>query len=142
MSWTPEVVESLRSLWAEGLTTTEIGRRLGMSKNAVIGKAHRLGLNGRPSPIRRERPARPAARRFTGPSCQWPIGDPRNNDFHFCGEPAHPGKPYCLSHCAAAYTRGGSGNSAASNAGNSPAPTPAAAVAAGNASGGASEKAA
>ncbi len=146
MSWTPEVVESLRSLWAEGLTTTEIGRRLGMSKNAVIGKAHRLGLNGRPSPIRRERPARPAPRRFSGPSCQWPIGDPRNSDFHFCGEPAHPGKPYCLSHCAAAYTRGGTSNNAPSNAGNSPAPTPAptpaAAAAAGNANGGAREKAA
>src|SRR3546814_5339732 len=60
MSWTPELVSSLQSLWNEGLPTTEIGRRLGMSKNAVIGKAHRLGLSGRPSPIRRE--ARPARR--------------------------------------------------------------------------------
>lgn len=105
MSWTPELIATLESLWNAGLTTTEIGRRMGMSKNAVIGKAHRLGLSGRPSPIRRE--ARPP-RRVTGPVCQWPIGDPRLPGFHFCGEPALPGKPYCSHHCATAYTRGSS----------------------------------
>lgn len=118
MSWTPELIASLESLWNEGLATTEIGRRLGMSKNAVIGKAHRLGLSGRPSPIRREAQARPV-RRVTGPVCQWPIGDPRLPDFHFCGESAIPGKPYCAHHCASAYTRSSSsGSSAGNNAGN------------------------
>ena len=118
MSWTPELIASLESLWNEGLATTEIGRRLGMSKNAVIGKAHRLGLSGRPSPIRREAQARPARRVVTGPVCQWPIGDPRLPDFHFCGEAALPGKPYCAHHCASAYTRSSSGSSAAAAAGN------------------------
>ena len=118
MSWTPELIESLQNLWNDGLTTTEIGRRLGMSKNAVIGKAHRLGLNGRPSPIRREtaRQARPARRIVTGPSCQWPIGDPRMADFHFCGESALPGKPYCAHHCASAYTRSSGGQASAATA--------------------------
>jgi GcrA cell cycle regulator len=51
MSWTPERIGNLESLWAEGRSTAEIGRRLGVSKNAVVGKAHRLGLPGRKSPI-------------------------------------------------------------------------------------------
>jgi len=54
IEWTPEVVLSLRQLWDEGHSTAEIGRRLGVSKNAVVGKAHRLDLPSRPSPIRTE----------------------------------------------------------------------------------------
>jgi GcrA cell cycle regulator len=54
MEWSEDLVTRLRALWAEGLTTAEIGRRLGISKNAVVGKAHRLDLQGRPSPIRRD----------------------------------------------------------------------------------------
>src|SRR5271165_6359411 len=50
--WTDQVVTRLRSLWAEGHSTAEIGRRLGVSKNAVVGKVHRLDLPSRPSPIR------------------------------------------------------------------------------------------
>ena len=53
MGWTDDQVEELKRLWNEGLTTGEIGKALGVSKNAVVGKAHRLGLNSRPSPIRR-----------------------------------------------------------------------------------------
>lgn len=52
MEWTDQVILRLRALWAEGLSTAEIGRRLGVSKNAVVGKAHRLHLSPRPSPIR------------------------------------------------------------------------------------------
>jgi GcrA cell cycle regulator len=52
MEWTEESIQRLRALWAEGLSTAEIGRRLGVSKNAVVGKAHRLDLTARPSPIR------------------------------------------------------------------------------------------
>jgi GcrA cell cycle regulator len=54
MDWTAEAIERLRALWAEGHSTAEIGRRMGISKNAVVGKAHRLNLPARPSPIRRE----------------------------------------------------------------------------------------
>ena len=42
--WTPERIEQLTLLWDEGVTTAEIGRRIGVTKNAVIGKVHRLGL--------------------------------------------------------------------------------------------------
>ena len=54
MDWSAEAIERLRALWAEGHSTAEIGRRMGVSKNAVVGKAHRLNLPARPSPIRRE----------------------------------------------------------------------------------------
>ena len=53
MEWTEEAIGKLRALWAEGLSTAEIGRRLNISKNTVVGKAHRLNLPPRPSPIRR-----------------------------------------------------------------------------------------
>ena len=59
MEWGPDAIETLRALWAEGLSTAEIGRRMGVSKNAVVGKAHRLNLPPRPSPIRRDGPATP-----------------------------------------------------------------------------------
>ncbi len=53
MEWTEESISRLRSLWHEGLSTAEIGRRMQISKNAVVGKAHRLTLSPRPSPIRK-----------------------------------------------------------------------------------------
>lgn len=53
MDWTEENVARLRELWEQGLSTAEIGRQLNVTKNAVVGKAHRLGLKARPSPIRR-----------------------------------------------------------------------------------------
>jgi GcrA cell cycle regulator len=72
MDWTDDVIDRLKALWMEGLSTAEIGRRMGVSKNAVVGKAHRLALAARPSPIRRgppgEAPKRPAAKRVTGPT--------------------------------------------------------------------------
>jgi GcrA cell cycle regulator len=72
MEWSEETIVHLRALWAEGLSTAEIGRRLGVSKNAVVGKAHRLDLTARPSPIRREGPGQPHERRSlprtTGPT--------------------------------------------------------------------------
>lgn len=62
MDWTEEAISTLRVLWAEGLSTAEIGRRMGISKNAVVGKAHRLNLPARPSPIRRVPGQAPAPR--------------------------------------------------------------------------------
>ena len=50
--WTDDRILKLRLLWSEGHSTAEIGRRMGISKNAVVGKAHRLDLPARPSPIR------------------------------------------------------------------------------------------
>jgi hypothetical protein len=54
--WTDDLMAALRDLWDQGIPTAEIGRRIGASNNAVIGKAHRLDLPARPSPIKR-RPA-------------------------------------------------------------------------------------
>ena len=59
MSWTEEKVAVLRQYWGSGKSASEIADIIGgMSRNAVIGKAHRLGLAGRPSPIK-ERRAKP-----------------------------------------------------------------------------------
>jgi GcrA cell cycle regulator len=73
MEWAEETIVRLRALWDEGLSTAEIGRRLGVTKNAVVGKAHRLDLPARPSPIRRDgsgpaAPRRSAPRRVAGPT--------------------------------------------------------------------------
>ena len=56
MDWTEETISRLRGLWQEGLSTAEIGRRMSITKNAVVGKAHRLTLPARPSPIRKSLP--------------------------------------------------------------------------------------
>ena len=59
MGWGGEQVDELRRLWDQSnpkLSTKEIGRQLGISKNAVIGKARRLNLAPRPSPINRMDP--------------------------------------------------------------------------------------
>lgn len=55
MAWTEEKVKRLKELWKKGYSTGEIGRMIGVSKNAVVGKAHRLGLDSRPSPIKPDR---------------------------------------------------------------------------------------
>jgi GcrA cell cycle regulator len=100
--WTPERIEQLAALWGQGLSTAEIGRRLDISKNAVVGKAHRLGLTARPSPLKRP----PAPKGVpAGPSCSWPLGHPGEKGFRFCGAPPLPGKPYCADHAALAYVR-------------------------------------
>jgi len=196
MSWTEERIERLKKMWHEGATASQIADELGgVSRNAVIGKAHRLGLEQRPSPVKpgEEKevkkpvaaapapaaraakpepvkaaaapgstaapaatphpaaPHRPTAHemqyRSIGPGgfvrqgpgdqqapippapprrlvpakpspevadktslldlndriCKWPIGHPGEPDFHFCGEQANPGFPYCVAHCGVAY---------------------------------------
>ena len=53
MSWTDERIDSLRKMWEAGQTASQIAEELGgVSRNAVIGKAHRLGLKARPSPVK------------------------------------------------------------------------------------------
>jgi len=223
MSWTEERIDRLKSMWAEGSTASQIAEELGgVSRNAVIGKAHRLGLESRPSPVKpgeekekkvkapapsapvaippapaasaaskpekprvaprpaiaadepRPEPKAPVAAqpeseapapmtqravnapakegttiqyRSVGPGgfirqgpgdtqapippapprrlvpskpsaevqdktslldlneriCRWPMGHPGEPDFHFCGQQANPGYPYCVDHCGVAY---------------------------------------
>ena len=53
MGWTEERVAELKKLWAEGHSASQIAKRLGsVTRNAVIGKVHRLGLSGRATPSR------------------------------------------------------------------------------------------
>lgn len=132
LTWTDERVEQLKKMWGEGLSASQIARALGdVTRNAVIGKVHRLGLSGRAPSPRVERPRtvapRPAPRlvqpapaipdeplRFddgsfatvmtvTREMCKWPIGDPAQNDFHFCGRGVKDGSPYCEGHARVAY---------------------------------------
>lgn len=130
MQWTEERVEQLRKYWREGLSAGKISEKLEVSRNAVIGKAHRLGLEKRPSPIRpkNKTTAKVAVKAKTSKdklsvkerikqsseensnvvslrsrSCEWPIGDPKEQDFHFCDKQTLPSKPYCYEHACIAY---------------------------------------
>lgn len=151
MSWTDERVELLRKLWSDGLSASQIAGELGaVTRNAVIGKVHRLGLSGRAKStgagVPRPRKSRsglpmlrigrnalrgntalahayeldtepepepidnviPIAQRRTllelnEQTCRWPVGDPGNGDFFFCGGNSVNGLPYCAYHARIAY---------------------------------------
>ena len=63
MSWTDERVETLKKLWQEGHSASQIAKQLGgVTRNAVIGKVHRLGLSGRAAPSQPTRPLYKPAR--------------------------------------------------------------------------------
>jgi GcrA cell cycle regulator len=113
--WNDERIDRLKGLWAEGLPASQIATELGITRNAVIGKSHRLKLAGRPkhNPLTvRTGPRRAATPRvygvepdaglrcsihqLTADKCRWPHGDPQNADFAYCGAPA-PGV-YCDYH--------------------------------------------
>lgn len=133
-NWTDDRVEQLKNLWTEGLSASQIARAMGgVTRNAVIGKVHRLGLAGRATPSRSDRPRLPMApkismRTHTPPvpiveedpvtlddgrhatvltindrMCRWPIGDPSEDQFHFCGRSPKSGSPYCEAHARKAY---------------------------------------
>jgi GcrA cell cycle regulator len=154
MSWNDERVELLRKLWLDGKSASQIAAELanGITRNAVIGKVHRLGLSTRiktqassaPRPRPRPMAPRPAARSAPPPirgsnalaldlnrmravlpepiesvvvslaenvtimelreaMCRWPIGDPSNSEFRFCGSKSSPGASYCGHHSRLAY---------------------------------------
>lgn len=132
MSWTDERVALLKKLWGEGKTAAEIAKELGsVTRNAVIGKAHRLKLSNRVSPIQQnaKKPAPTPAKKpekkvkvvqekyeetlpdekgvsmeeLGAGNCRWPLGDPRDENFSFCGAGALSGLPYCARHTKLAY---------------------------------------
>ena len=116
--WTPELVADLARLWGEtDLSTAEIARRLGVSKNAAVGKAHRIGLPGRPDPIDRRAAAlaqEAAAQRAAGAGCRFIEGDDyleviaAGGDPHCGAPPLAPSGPWCAKHHAVVYTKRGS----------------------------------
>ena len=121
--WDEQKLNKLKKLWDEGLPITKIGIEIGVSRNAIAGKAHRLGLPKRNSPISKS--GDPRKNRETSSKnniqqlplkimlrevewsrnrCCWPIGDPKLPGFSFCGTSIIPGRPYCEEHSNLAYT--------------------------------------
>ena len=101
--WTEDNQALLVKLWQSGSSAREIAETLGggITRNAVIGKANRMGLSQQPKKVVVEEPER-----MTMPStkhCQWPFGDPNDADFYFCGKAIVPDWPYCQEHCGEAY---------------------------------------
>jgi len=141
MAWTNEMIDKLKQMWKKGSTTNEIAKELGVSKNSIIGKVHRLNLTARPSPIKKkEKPVTqaPATTSVTNSkdtksqkitvnpievtahnntclklseldshTCRWPIGDPKDDNFCFCGKKVRAGQTYCDEHSAIAYVKPG-----------------------------------
>jgi len=149
MDWNDERTAALKQMWMEGMSASQVARQLGgVSRNAVIGKVHRLGLNSRDVPSRprslggrpagsggvratvvqarratpaatpRPAPVRAPVRVFdmelaptasllslTADGCRWPIGDPAERDFGFCGRERCGAGSYCEGHASAALRR-------------------------------------
>jgi GcrA cell cycle regulator len=97
----PNALVILADLWVNHpeISAKAIGKRLGCSKNAVISKANRMKLPPRVVAEPQEvKP--PGILDIPASGCHWPIGHPRDADFHFCGKPADEGKSYCAGHRA------------------------------------------
>ena len=109
MGWTDERVELLKKLWQDGLSASQIAKQLGgVTRNAVIGKVHRLGLSGRATP---SKPAAPGVQGAASGASGWPrrrrragIAEPRAGrrtpaPVRYVEEPGHghgadPGRPH------------------------------------------------
>ena len=121
--WDEDKLNKLRKLWDAGLPITKIGNEIGVSRNAIAGKAHRMGLPKRNSPISKSGDPRKNQKsnnsentkvlplkimlrdvEWSRNRCCWPIGDPKLPGFSFCGTPIIPGRPYCEEHSNLAYT--------------------------------------
>ncbi|GAA4035670.1 GcrA family cell cycle regulator [Parerythrobacter jejuensis] len=77
MSWTEERTATLKKMWEGGSTASQIAEELGgVSRNAVIGKAHRLGLKSRPSPVKANDKKKAAAKPAAKPAAKKPVAKP------------------------------------------------------------------
>jgi GcrA cell cycle regulator len=78
MSWTEERIERLKAMWTKGATASQIADELGgVSRNAVIGKAHRLGLESRPSPVKPGEEKEKKAKAAPAPKAAKPAPTPK-----------------------------------------------------------------
>ncbi|MGH6769464.1 MAG: GcrA family cell cycle regulator [Xanthobacteraceae bacterium] len=152
-TWTTERVQQLQSCITAGLTCSQIAAEIGVTRNAVIGKIHRMGLStlarkpagiakglssrmqraredmrredlgatplvrllrataakmaaaeaGQTMPLVIESARRCSLLELAGSHCRWPLGDPANTGFAFCGNDAIAGISYCLGHARLAY---------------------------------------
>ncbi len=108
--WTEKRISKLSKLWEKGISAREIAEKLGdVSRNAVIGKANRLGLSKKEKSTKKivkideNLSLNTILPKMNG--CKWPIGHPGDDDFYFCGKKVIPGKPYCGEHCMIAYRK-------------------------------------
>lgn len=141
-NWTDTRVSDLKRMWLEGRSASQIARQLGgVSRNAVIGKVHRMGLAGRDRPtapraVGRTNPRRasvpqsssmPRMRPVRSPTapnyprlansdlsatatiltlaaadCRWPMGDPQEAAFGYCGRSRGQHVSYCDHHAGLA----------------------------------------
>lgn len=90
-TWTDERVELLKKLWTDGLSASQIAAELGnVTRNAVIGKVHRLGLSGRPKDVKAAS-ATPRVRKATRtPSAPTPIAQQIHNNVVLASIPLQP----------------------------------------------------
>jgi hypothetical protein len=124
--WTPDIEKMLRVLWHQDIPAVQIAAAieakfgLKFTRNAVIGKAGRMGLGAHANATNQRKTTvtdKDMARRaqllalsgvVASPPrvCQWPHGDPGAIDYHVCGSTdVIEGKPYCAEHCAVAYRK-------------------------------------
>ncbi len=118
-AWSDEIRAEVRRLFTdEGLSYGQISQRLGMSRDVVAGLVNRLKLtgkgrnpahggHGKGRRVEEARPLKAATDNLIDlgrACCAWPIGDPKNPEFRFCGTPTEGRSPYCLAHRQKAYT--------------------------------------
>ena len=96
MPWNDENVGRLKELWDQGLPTAQIGKLLDFTKNAVVGKAHRIGLERRPSPIRKTavKPDRKKARSPVMPKLNFENNPFANTNYLSEFKTLHPSVKY------------------------------------------------
>ena len=103
MSWTDERIEKLTKMWEGGATASQIADELGgVSRNAVIGKAHRLGLKARPSPVKANDKPEPAPKPAKAASEAPPRAAPATPRAAAPAAPARPATPPVASAAPAA----------------------------------------
>lgn len=110
MEWTNDQIARLKELYAAGNGYRKIGDAMGLSRNAVIGKAFRLGLPLERAPFAVGRMPREqsssavatATLALTARHCRWPVGDLQDPAFHYCCAPKRFEVSYCPDHIQAA----------------------------------------